>query len=192
MTRNPVALASLFVLLVSSAVATAEPRRNLAQARGPQVEARKCMAVSPCANCVARTPILHSGRPPLPGEGGSGVQTCTLINDGAAWDAYCADNVVPECPLLNDAFFVEHTVVALAVDTATPRGCEGTADPTWKLDCVTPSADVRLTLERPGGWCRCSAMPQQLQRLFLVSAVPKTSEPTCRACVESRTINCPR
>jgi len=192
MTRNSVVLVSLFVLLVFSAVEAAEPRRKLAQARNPQVGARKCVTASLCATCVARTPILHSGRPPLPGEEGSGVQSCTMINNGAEWDAYCADNVVPECPLLNDAFFVEHTVVALAVDTVTPRGCEGTSDPTWALDCVTPSADVRVTLERPGGWCHCSAMPQQLQRLFLVSAVPKTSEPICRACVEPRTINCPR
>jgi hypothetical protein len=35
-------------------------------------------------------------------------------------------------------------------------------------------------------------MPQQLQRLFLVSAVPKTDATGCRACEELHTIDCLR
>jgi hypothetical protein len=131
----------------------------------------------------------------MPGEEGSGVESCTLINSSAEWDAYCTDNVIPECPLLDDGFFAGHTVVAVAIDTLTARPCEGSPDPLWRLDCVTTPGwwtAVRVVEQRPGGWCRCSAMPQQLQRLFLASAVPKTRAKACRACEEPHTIDCLR
>lgn len=190
MTRNPVALVSLFSLLALSAAQAAGPHETLAEARDRSVGPRVCATPSPCATCAARTPILESGRPPLPGEDGAGIQSCTLINTIAEWDAYCEDNVVPDCPLLNDAFFAQQTVVVVAVDTVTPRPCEGTSDPTWKLDCVTPSAAVRVLKKRPSGFCHCSAILQQLQRLYLASAVPKTQALACRACEEFQAIGC--
>ncbi len=192
MTRNLVALVALFSSLILSSVESAGPHEKPAEARNRHVGSRECATPSPCAACAARTSILESGRPPLPGEDGTGVQSCTLINTSAEWDAYCADNVVPDCPLLDDAFFARHTVVAVAVDTVTPRPCEGSPDPTWKLDCVTSSATVRVVKERPGDRCLCSAIPQHLQRLFLVSAVPKTRARRCRTCEESHTIGCLR
>ncbi len=192
MTRNLVALVALFSLLILSSVESAGPPEKLAEARNRHVGPLECATPSPCAACAVRTPVLDSGRPPLPDEAGTGVQSCTLINTSAEWDAYCADNVVPDCPLLNDAFFAQHTVVAVAVDTLTSRACEGSPDPAWKLDCVMSSATVRVVKERPGGWCHCSAMPQHLQRLFLASAVPKTRAKRCRACEEPHTINCLR
>ena len=137
MTRNLVVFVALFSLLILSSVASAGADEELAEAGKRHVGPGKCAARSPCAVCADRISILESGRPPLPGEDGTGVQSCTLINTSAEWDAYCADNVVPDCPLLDDAFFARHTVVAVAVDTVTPRPCEGSPDPTWKLDCVT-------------------------------------------------------
>lgn len=190
MAPNLVLLVSLFALLTLSAVAG--PDQRLADARNRYVAPRDCATYAPCAVCADRTAILEAGRPPLPGEDGNGVRSCTLVNTSAEWDAYCADNVVPDCPLLDDAFFAQHTVVAVAVDTLTSRPCEGVSDPTWKLDCVTSSATVRVVTERPGGWCRCSAMPQRLQRLFLASAVPQSSATRCRACEESHRIHCLR
>lgn len=160
-----------------------------------EVGARSLSTPGPCATCADRTPILEIGRPPLPGEDGAGIESCTLINTSADWDAFCIDNSIPDCPLLDDAFFREHTVVAVVIDTLTPRPCEGSLDPLWKLECVTTTtwrATVRVIKQRPGGWCRCSMMPQQLQRLFLASAVPKTEATACRACEESHTIGCPR
>jgi hypothetical protein len=123
------------------------------------------------------------------------VESCTLINTSADWDAYCIDNSIPDCPLLDDAFFAQHTVVAVVIDTLTARACEGSPDPLWRLDCLataTRVTTVRVIKQRPGGWCRCSAMPQQLQRLFLASAVPKTQAKGCRACEEPHTIDCLR
>jgi hypothetical protein len=192
MTRDLVLHVALFSLLTFSAVESAGPDERLAEARNRHVGPRECATHSPCAACTDRIAILESGRPPLPGEDGTGVQSCTLINTSAEWDAYCANNAVPDCPLLDDAFFAQHTVVAVAVDTLTSRACEGSPDPAWKLDCVTSSAAVRVVKERPGGWCHCSAMPQHLQRLFLASAVPKTRAKRCRACEEPHTINCLR
>jgi len=131
----------------------------------------------------------------LPGEEGDGIDSCALINTSADWDVYCDDNIVPDCPILDDAFFTQHTVVAVAVDTLTPRACEGTPDPSWKLDCVRTlnrAVTVRVVKQRPGGFCHCSAMPQHLQRLFLASAVPKTRATGCRPCEESHTIGCLR
>ena len=192
MTGNRLALVSIFLLLALSAIQAAGPLETLAQARERSVGPRACATPSPCATCSARTPILESGRPPLPGEEGNGVQSCTLINSSAEWDAYCADNVVSDCPLLDDAFFAQQTVVVLAIDTVTPRGCDGTSDPTWELDCVTPATAVRVVKKRPTGWCLCSAMPQQLQRLFLASAVPKSRARVCRACEEIQAIGCLR
>jgi len=126
---------------------------------------------------------------------GDGVNSCTLINASADWDAYCIDNIVPDCPLLDHTFFAEHTVVAVVVDTLTVRPCDGSPDPLWKLDCVQSRSGVtavRVVKQRPGGWCHCSAMPQQLQRLFLVSAVAKTQTTICRTCEESHTLGCLR
>jgi len=192
MTRNPVAFVALFCLLILSSVASAGADEELAGAGKRHVGPGKCAARSPCAACADRTLILESGRPPLPGEDGTGVQSCALINTSAEWDAYCADNVVPDCPLLDDAFFARQTVVAVAVDTLTSRPCEGSPDPVWKLDCVSSSTAVRVVKERPGDLCLCSAIPQHLQRLFLVSAVPKTRARSCRACEEPHTIGCLR
>jgi hypothetical protein len=149
----------------------------------------------PCASCTSQAPIMERGRPPFPGEEGSGVDSCTLVNTNADWDAYCLDNGIPECPILSDAFFDQHTVVAVTIDTLTSRPCEGSPDPLWKLDCVTASAGlaaVRVVLQEPGAWCRCSMMPQQLQRLFLATAIPKTSAGSCHACEEPHIIDCPR
>jgi hypothetical protein len=123
------------------------------------------------------------------------VQSCTPINTSTEWDAYCSDNVIPDCPLLDKVFFAQHTVVAVAIDTLTSRPCEGSPDPLWRLDCVTAptrATTVRVVKQLPGGWCRCSAMPQQLQRLFLASAVPKTQAKACRTCEELHTIDCLR
>ncbi len=176
MTRNLVVPLAVFSLLILSSAESAGPHERR----------------SPCAACLTRTPILESGRPPLPGEDGVGVQFCRLINTKAEWDAYCSNNVVPDCPLLDEAFFAQHTVVAVAIDTLTSLACEGSPDPVWALDCVTSPAIVRVVKERPGGGCLCSAMPQHLQRLFLASAVPKTRARTCRVCEESHTIDCLR
>ena len=148
-----------------------------------------------CTSCAVQSPILESGRPPLPGEAGNGVQSCTLVNTSADWDAYCMDNRIPDCPLLNDAFFARHTVVAVAIDTLTTRPCEGSPDPLWRLDCASTragEATVRVVKQRPGGLCLCSAMPQRLQRLFLASALPKTRARACHACEEAHTIGCLR
>jgi len=149
----------------------------------------------PCASCTSQAPIMERGRPPFPGEEGFGVDSCTLVNTNADWDAYCLDNGIPECPILSDAFFDQHTVVAVAIDTLTSRPCEGSPDPLWKLDCVTTSAGlaaVRVVRQEPGAWCRCSMMPQQLQRLFLATGIPKTSAGNCHACEEFHIIDCPR
>ncbi len=193
MTRNLAALVAVFSLLILSSVESAGPHEKLAEARSRHVGPMECGTPSPCATCATQTPILESGRPPMLGEGGTGGQLCTLIDTSAAWDAYCADNVVPDCPLLDNAFFAEHTVVAVVVDTVTPRPCEGSADPVWKLDCIRNpfgAATVRVVKQRPGGSCFCSAIPQHLQRLFLASAVPKSRATQCRACEERHTIGC--
>jgi len=190
----------IMVTLVSLVVMA--PLPSIAQSTGgiielgePDASPPLLTASSPCASCAARTPVLDSGRPPLPGEGGDGVESCTLIQTVESWVAYCADNVVPDCPALDDVFFAEHTVVVVAVDTVTPRPCDGTSDPLWRLDCIATGSrtvSARVVRERPAGLCLCSAMPQQLQRLFLASAVPKTAALGCRVCEERHSVGCLR
>jgi len=198
MARRTIPLASLVCFLFLSSVASAGPTEQVVEF-GERKDGPKALATpgscGACANCAAQIPILESGRPPLPGEEGSGVDSCTLINTSADWDTFCLDNVVPDCPLLDDAFFAEHTAVAIVIDTVTVRPCDGSPDPLWKLDCVqtrSGATGVRVVKQRPGGWCRCSAMPQHLQRLFLASAVAKTQATGCRPCVESHTLGCLR
>ncbi|MCP3978573.1 MAG: hypothetical protein GY716_04455 [bacterium] len=191
MRHRLVALVSLALLLAPTAAsADLSPAESGTLDRGSR--AGRCGARATCAHCVERAPILDVGRPPLPGEEGHGVQQCTLIHGADEWAAYCDDNVVPECPVLDEAFFVDQMIVAVAVDTLTSRPCEGSPDPLWKLECVTPRAVVRVVREEPGALCLCSAMPQRLQRLFLASAVPKTGAVRCRVCEEDRAVGCLR
>ena len=162
-----------------------------------QAQVRPCAATGPgfCAGCVGQSMVLESGRPPLPGEEGDGIQACLILNAAEEWDDFCTSNAVPNWPVLDEAFFAERSVVAVIIHTLTPRLCEGSLDPVWRLNCIVPNprrVATRVVLQTPGNDCRCSAMPQMEQRLFLAAAVAKTDSPLCRVCEEGHAIDCVR
>jgi hypothetical protein len=185
MVRNSLALLSLSFLL----------NQPFALLAGPVGGQQVFTTLGDCADCVDQIPLLASGTPLLPGEERHGAESCTLVTTSDEWDALCRDNAIPDCRLLDDVFFRDHTVLVVAIDTVTSRPCEGSPDPLWKLDCVSTAdrgGTVRLVEQRPGSGCRCSMMPQYFQRLFLASAVPRTAGTECRICEEPHTVGCLR
>ncbi len=150
---------------------------------------------APCTRCAPQAPVLDVGRPPLPGEEGDGIAACLVLRSAREWARFCTGFAVPDCPRLDDAFFRQQSVAAVVVDTVTPRVCESTLDPVWRLDCVTPGprvVGVRVERQSAGDMCLCSAGPQTPERRFLAAAVERTDAETCRACEEPHVLDCLR
>lgn len=182
-TRRSSTLDVLATLLVVATAASA----------AAQVRTGPLTSLAPCSHCIGQAPILDITRPALPDELGYGVQACQVVRSATAWNDFCATNAVPGCPALDAAFFAEHSVVAVTIDTPTPRVCEGTAEPLWSLDCVTLGprwVGVRVGLTLAGRDCTCTAPPQTPQRLFLAAAVDPAATGFCRACEEEHITDC--
>lgn len=146
-----------------------------------------------CGECVPQAVVLDSSRPPLAGETGEGIQACRVLRTEEEWSGFCTESSVPDCPPLDPVFFAEHSVVVVVVDTVSPRPCEGTAEPLWRLDCVASGRrgmTVRVVRSGAGDGCRCSMVPQMPLRRFIGAAVPTTARGACRACREDHIVDC--
>jgi hypothetical protein len=150
---------------------------------------------APCSRCAPQAPVLDVARPPLPGEDGEGIAACLVLRSAREWARFCSAYAVPNCPRLDDGFFREKSVAAVVIDTVTPRVCEGTLEPIWRLACITPgrrAVGVRAEQQLAGEHCLCSAAPQAPERRFLAAAVDGTATDVCRACEEPHVLDCLR
>ena len=151
-------------------------------------------SASICETCEPMTPILESFRQPRGGEGGiQGVVFCEVINSVGEYDSFCTGQNIPDCPTLPSDFFVANTLSIVVIDSLTPQPCEGAADPTWSVECISVAGGEitpRVVLKQPGNQCICAFPPQRLIRLFVGTAVAKTNASECTACEEQVTINC--
>ena len=150
-------------------------------------------ALSRCLKCEPMTPVVFSSRHIRGGEGlVEGVVHCQLINSQSEYDTFCTDQNVPDCPILPARFFDSNTLSVVIIDTSSSRPCDGVAEPTWSVECISVAGGVfsRVVVKHPGTECICPFLPQFEIRLFIGTAVAKTNASRCSTCTESVTLNC--
>jgi hypothetical protein len=124
---------------------------------------------------------------------GNAVESCRVIDNPRQWMMYCAEHGLV-CDPYDEAFFDHWTIVAVVIETMSPRSCENSGPvPGWRVGCLSLRGSVvlaRVAMTEAGVECTCTMNPQWPVRRHLVQAIPSVDAIACRAMQENHLIEC--